>query len=247
MFYTLLLGSLCIVSIKCGKLPPDMKTCHRSDADMGHCLKDAIQDALPKLKDGIPSIHFSPIEPFIISDLTIGAGGKAVNVVQNYKNMIIHDLTKSKINSAKVKYDSDNFHGEFDIIVPYVKAEADYTVDGKVMMFPVQGNGKCSFIFKDVKLTLEMHGSKFEKKGVEYLKIQDVSVKYVPKHAEFHFDNLFNGDKELGDAMNKLINDNWHDLFEEVRGGFEEGFTHLFKHTTNAIFTKVPLDELFPQ
>lgn len=69
-----------------------------------------------------------------------------------------------------------------------------------------------SFIADSVKLKITIAGSKYLRNGIEYVKADraDVTVKIVS--LKLHFDNLFNGDRVLGDLGNSLINQNI-DLF----------------------------------
>lgn len=64
----------------------------------------------------------------------------------------------------------------------------------------------------NLKLKLSLSGSKYMKDGQEYVKADkaDAAVKIVKM--TMNFQNLFNGDKVLGDLGNSLINQNI-DLF----------------------------------
>ncbi|KAK5638908.1 hypothetical protein RI129_013203 [Pyrocoelia pectoralis] len=227
-------------------LSENLKVCKRTHPNLNECFRDAVQDALPKIKDGISKLHFLPIEPFEIASMSIAAGHSAVQVVQNYNNLKLYELSKSVVNSAKLEHTEDGFKAEIDVTIPLVRAEANYHVDGKLLMLPIAGDGKCTLIFKESKAVINMIGHKIEKKGKTYLEIIDLKVEFVPKDADFHYDNLFNGDKALGDSMNTLINENWKELFDEIRPGFEEIFSKLFKNAANSIFTKVPGEDIFP-
>jgi len=63
----------------------------------------------------------------------------------------------------------------------------------------------------------ELIGQEYKKNGANYLKINNVKVKYELSDVHIHLDNLFNGDKALGDRMNEFLNENWKALAEEVR------------------------------
>lgn len=43
-----------------------------------------------------------------------------------------------------------------------------------------------------------------ERKGKTYMKVSDFTVTMDPEKVVFKFDNLFNGEKELGDNINKV-------------------------------------------
>lgn len=60
-----------------------------------------------------------------------------------------------------------------------------------------------------------------------------------------HFDNLYNGNKELGDSTNAFLNENWIDVFTGLRQVLLEAFSLIFQNILNAIFKKIPYDDLF--
>ncbi|XP_031332049.1 protein takeout-like [Photinus pyralis] len=245
MFSAILFAALLSFS-GAGKLPANLKVCKRTDPNINECFRDAVQDSLPKIKAGIPELNFPPFEPFEIPSMSIQAGHSAVQVVQNYKNLKLHGLSESIVDDAKLEHSEDGFKAEMDVTIPTVRAEADYEVHGQLLMLPITGSGKSSLLFKDSKATILMVGKKIEKKGKTYLEVSELKVDFVPKVGEFHFDNLFNGDQALGDSMNKMINENWKELFEEIKPGFDEIFSKLFQTTANSIFTKIAGDDMFP-
>lgn len=90
-----------------------------------------------------------------------------------------------------------------------------------------------------------MVGEPFEKKGKTYMRLVDYKVSIVPEKMTFRFDNLFNGDKRLGDEINKVLNENWDSIFNDVKAGYDESFGLIFKDLANRVFTRVPFNEIF--
>lgn len=60
-----------------------------------------------------------------------------------------------------------------------------------------------------------------------------------------HFDNLYNGDQILGNTTNLFLNENWEDIFNELKGTIFEAFALIVQQVLNNIFGKVPYEELF--
>lgn len=60
-----------------------------------------------------------------------------------------------------------------------------------------------------------------------------------------YFGNLFNGDKALGDNMNLFLNDNWREIFDELRVSVEGAFANIFKNLVNQVFNNLPYNVLF--
>lgn len=69
----------------------------------------------------------------------------------------------------------------------------------------------------------------------------------TPKKMEMKFDNLFNGDKQLGNTINKVINDNWQVIYNEIGSSFEEAYAEVIKQHTRSLFLHVPIDDFLPE
>lgn len=57
--------------------------------------------------------------------------------------------------------------------------------------------------------------------------------------------NLFNGDKALGDNMNKFLNENWKEIFTELKPSIEEAFSAIFEVYSKRILERVQFKNLF--
>jgi hypothetical protein len=48
-----------------------------------------------------------------------------------------------------------------------------------------------------------------------------------------------------GENTNKILNENWQQFWEELRPSFEETFAAVFLKFSNAIFSRVPEEDIF--
>lgn len=88
-------------------------------------------------------------------------------------------------------------------------------------------------------------GESFEKKGKKYWRLKDYKVTILPERMKFKLDNLFNGDQRLGDEINKVLNENWDSIYNDVRSSYEESFGLIFKDLSNRVFNRVPFNDIF--
>lgn len=58
-------------------------------------------------------------------------------------------------------------------------------------------------------------------------------------------DNLYKGDKVLGDSTNLFLNENWEEIFNEIKRSIFEAFGLIMQNIINVIFRKLPYNELF--
>ncbi|KAF2900819.1 hypothetical protein ILUMI_05358 [Ignelater luminosus] len=227
-------------------LPATFKQCKR-DGNINACMKEAIQDALPKIHNGIPEFNIPVLEPLEVTSITIGEGKSAVNVVQNYKNAKLYGLlVGGTIDNVELKLDGSSSDWIMEGIIPEVKIIADYEFNGKVLLLPIVGSGNSETVFKNVKFRLEMHGEASQKNGAEYGAVTKATMTLLPEHITFNFENLFNGDATLGSQMNQVLNDNWKEVWEDVRGGYEEALGQIIQNVVNKLIRKIPTDQLFP-
>lgn len=82
--------------------------------------------------------------------------------------------------------------------------------------------------------------------GVDYVKFGNLNIKVSVGGAKFRLENLFNGDRTLGEIGNTVINENAQLFIEELIPGFEKSLSKTFLEIANDILTDVTYDEMFP-
>lgn len=68
---------------------------------------------------------------------------------------------------------------------------------------------------------------------------------HVSQKVTYKFENLFNGDKRLGDEMNKFMNDNWEDVTKDLNPSFEDTVNNIVTGILQNLFNKIPYDNMF--
>ncbi|XP_045467270.1 protein takeout-like [Harmonia axyridis] len=225
------------------KLPADWTRCKINDPSSTECLTKAVEDAINKLINPTPELGLASLDPLLIPALTIGAGSGPVNVAQNFKNIKLHGLTKSIVLNST--YDAPNTRLLAESITPNLRLEADYTMNGRILLLPIQGEGPCNITLFNTHINHTLQGEKVQKKGKEYIRIVNYTVALYPEKVGFKFDNLFNGDERLGTEINKVLNENQDAVFGDVRSGYEQSFGLIFQDLANRLFNRVALKDVF--
>lgn len=91
-----------------------------------------------------------------------------------------------------------------------------------------------------------MRGIKYLKDGVEHVKFTKMPIRFTVSNMKLRLDNLFNGDKILGEVGNAIINDNQDLYLNEIIPGLEKGLSKKFLDIANEILEKATFDEMFP-
>lgn len=217
--------------------------CHKSDKAFPECLAKNIQFAITTLNKPTPELGLTTFDPLDIPELYIGEGKGPVNVAQHFKNVQLHGLTNAKVLKANIDFKKNVLTATS--LNPELRLQGDYTMKGRVLLLPIVGDGPCNVTLVNMKINHVLKMEKVQRKGKTYLRAIDYKTTMNPEKVVFKFDNLFDGQKELGDNINKVLNDNNQEVFNDVKEGYEKSFALIFLDLANRVMPKVPESDIF--
>lgn len=118
-------------------------------------------------------------------------------------------------------------------------------MNGRVLVLPIQGEGNSRLQFDDANLVVKYKPKVVEKKGKKYIQTERFQLDFDTSRLHINLENLFNGDKRLGDNMNQFLNTNWRDILTELKPAITYAVEEILKGIINRIFMKVPYEEVF--
>ncbi|KAK4877836.1 hypothetical protein RN001_010342 [Aquatica leii] len=229
------------------KLPPHFTVCSRNDPNLNECYCQAVQKVLALSTEPTPELFIPAIDPITLDKIEIPlAQTNNFKFSQTLYDLKLHNLKEAKLNRCEVNLGTDEFAIVSYSRTPSLRLLGNYHVNGKVLLLVVNGNGSFTVNFDDVYTVMNMTGTIVQKKGKEYIALKDLKVKFTPKNVTFKFDNLFNGNKQLDDTMNQLLNENWSTIYEEIGSVYEDIAASFLKNAIHQVFNKIPYDNLFP-
>lgn len=129
--------------------------------------------------------------------------------------------------------------------VPKITVSGDYKINGRVLVLPIQGQGKANLVFENADLVVKYKPRVVVKKGKEYIQTEKFQLSFDTTRMRINLENLFNGDKALGDNMNQFLNENWRDILNELKPSITFAVEGVLKAIINRIFSKVPYESVF--
>ncbi|XP_034486341.1 protein takeout [Drosophila innubila] len=250
IYTTLLVGIVLqatqVLSAPKGKpLPAFLKVCQRDSPDLNSCARESFESLKPRLMDGIPELFIPPMEPLIVPEIKMDQDSGAIFLHSTYKNVKITGMSKHTLNDLKI--DPSQFKFYVSMTFPKLHLESEYNIKGKIMMMPLLGDGQCFVDLTNITMHTEMIGEEYTQDGAIFLKIKDIKVKYDLQSVHMQLDNLFNGDKALGQRMNDFLNENWKSLAEEVRPLMTNVLEDIMRASVDKLFKAFSYDELLPK
>ncbi|XP_055904273.1 protein takeout-like [Eupeodes corollae] len=226
-----------------GKFPQSPKPCAYGDEK---CIKDIVNFLLSEKINGYSALNLVGLNPLKISEIRINQGAESpVNIDLKLKNSELTGIKDAKVLHVKgFGKNIDQVH-EMTLESNSVSLNGDYTIKGRVLILPINGNGKSNITMENVRLKMSLLGESVVRDGETYMNVKNVKLNIDTSRLYFEFLNLFNGDKTLGDNMNLFLNENWKDIYGEVRGSITSAFASIFQSVVNNVFSKYPYRKLF--
>ncbi|KAJ3618504.1 hypothetical protein MTP99_006484 [Tenebrio molitor] len=227
-------------------LPSNIRRCSKSDPNLNKCLDESAADAVHKLSQGNKDLGIVPLEPFVIKRVDLGnTTSGAVSIHQVYDDMKIFGMTNATVTNSDANFTGDNCYWNYQCFSPFVRMEADYTMKGQLLIFPINGHGKCTNQLYDIEAKYGAKCERFTKKNKTYLRVTDFTWDVKPKRVVFDFDNIIDGNEQLSKEVVKTLNENSEAVYADVGPAFNEVMGTVWKQTLNQVFARVPEDELF--
>ncbi|KAK9505256.1 hypothetical protein O3M35_009347 [Rhynocoris fuscipes] len=223
---------------------PGVVLCSKKDPNINECVKNAIQETLPKFISGIPSLEIASLDPFHIDSLVIDSkkdDGSPVNIDLSWNNCYITGIKSAKIKSAKADWDNNMVSFEAVITDP-VDIKGHYSVDGIILILPIKGTGTFDIKLEGLRAHIKVHGRTEVVDGEKYMKVDRLAYTFDVDHMEVNYDNLFSGDPVLGETMNAFLNENWRDILAEMTPSVEASFSSFFERIARKVFDEIPID-----
>ncbi|KAL1140558.1 hypothetical protein AAG570_000488, partial [Ranatra chinensis] len=221
-----------------------IKICHRSDPNLDDCVKKSVEAIRPYLNLGIPELGIPPCEPLRIPEIIMNQGRGAVAIQSRYSNINIYGPTQFDLKSLKL--DPESGQVKIKLWLPSLYMVSDYDIKGRILMLPIDGKGISRGNYSDIEASAVMQGERVMKDGKVYFNVVDFFVNFVVGHANVHLSELFNGDQQLGEAMNSFLNENWRNVVQDIQPVLEKTVGDLFRKFSNRIYHKFPIDFLLP-
>ena len=119
-------------------------------------------------------------------------------------------------------------------------------MDGKVLFLPISGNGKISGNFTNGEGLVRLKGVQKQIKGNTHFIVSKLDIKIRVQSGKVVLENLFGGDKVLGEIINNVINENFEAFTSDLNPLIEKSLGRIFKSTGNKILSRFTMAQLFP-
>lgn len=135
---------------------PSIKICRRSMilADRNACLKQSINELMPVIAHGYPSLGLPELDPYNVGEQRFAVSEGIISFKIKLKDSMTLGISKGRVTDVKSKFTQENFGVILDVNFPYLGAQGDYKGDTRLnrVKFQSKGNFKldiCKYRLQD--------------------------------------------------------------------------------------------------
>ncbi|KAL3278468.1 hypothetical protein HHI36_013787 [Cryptolaemus montrouzieri] len=231
-----------IISVQSKKLPDYLQDLRCSvENDFDACFVKNANKAIPLVARGDPNLNIPKMNPLEIPFMRMIS---TPTLQLNLTDVKVYGLEKMKVLENKFDWDKSLF--AITLKGENITVTGQYSIDGNVLVMPIKGEGPFSVLLDNGVYKVRCVVPTIQKDdGLLYFSLTDIEANYVFKRIVFNFENLFEGNEELGKQTNEFLNENWDLLVSDFGPGIANIIASMIKKVSDGITQVVPIQDFF--
>ncbi|XP_031620599.1 protein takeout [Contarinia nasturtii] len=218
-----------------------LKTCQIDDPNFEACSRESIQGLFKQLTTGIEGFTaIETIDPMKLNRIKIFQGEGPVSINSSLSKASVTGFAETQVIESKVN--PIDYSWETHLFVPKIRIEGNYHMQGRILVIPLNGHGKCWFEPKNMDIIMKTKTHLYEKDGHVFYNITGTQVDYTLSGLKLRLDNLFDGVKVLEDSTNQYLNENWRPVSDALKPILAKTIEDILLVILNKVFHYIPAD-----
>ncbi|EDW57770.1 uncharacterized protein Jhbp13 [Drosophila virilis] len=239
----LLAGGACAAPAEIKYLNGDDLPKCPADADQaGECIKNIMNELIPRLRKGDPDLGIQPYDPFVIDRLSFQYSSGAVSGRISVRNVKLYGFAEHKIEKVNVKLDGDKVKLRIVSQLPKMNLLGNYKAEMLVNSLQLKPKGNFNVTLFDVENRVVTDGEFYNKDGRRFLRIKDIDVNPKIRDMIIKANGIF-PDPELDELALNVANSYWRDIYGIILPETRESWAPIMLRLINEALTHVPIDQ----
>ncbi|XP_069682360.1 protein takeout-like [Periplaneta americana] len=222
------------------EIPDFIKICKRNDPELNACITESVIQLKPALKSGVEGFLPS-LEPLFMKEVLITENGGFKIVGNDVKT-----YGCSNFRIFNMKANMDTLLIEFDLELPHLYSVGTYDVNGRILLIPIKGNGPFTGNWTECTAHVALQGKLEDKNGYKFITFETLKIDVTVGDGSIDLQNLFGGEKVIGDAINSAVNSNFKHILRELRHPIEKALEEALIEISNDCVRDYTFDQLLP-
>ncbi|XP_075228754.1 uncharacterized protein LOC142328702 [Lycorma delicatula] len=229
-----------------------MEFCYRDDPQLNKCIKNVIQQIVPKLKSGVPELDIPPLDPMVMDVLRFSYRSSMLGGDTVVRNVGIQRLSTIKVIEARARLNNpEKFYLEFDAHYDRLESSGHYELVGNIAKIPINSHGLFNISLYDVNFMYVVKGNLITgDDGLQYMKLnkfQYLNTNRGIGSIKLSATNLVERNPFLNMFAIKFLNQFWKPISRELLPIIDPMVDRFTTDFFNNIFLRIPYDMLLPK
>lgn len=222
--------------------PAFLPSCKIYEPGFTKCSTNTVQKLIDQLIIGIPEVveEFGPFDPMRVHDIYFKQDNSDVATIRaNLSDILVKGFSKTVIKESRVS--KKDFSWITKIFLPKMRLDANYKMEGRILLIPLKGSGKMYIEIDNLDIILYTKTQLYEKAGFTFDNVTAVRVDLNMTRVRTNFENIFNGQsKEVERSTNEFFNENWRDFYEALKPIIIETVETILYDIMHKVFELIP-------
>ncbi|XP_045468082.1 circadian clock-controlled protein daywake-like [Harmonia axyridis] len=216
-----------------------MKACRARDPDLNKCALKNGNEAIRYIVKGDRKYRIPRMIPLEIPSVTV-KGGKNLNVKMD--NLKIYGLDKAKLIDINIDLPRKIF--KIVLSAETITVIGDYDIDAKVLILPIKGRGPSNITLYNPVITYTQEFELEMRRGDYHGYIKNSELHYEIDRVFYYFGNLFDGNEQLGIETNRLLNENWPIVHNDLSRPVGETILEVINSIIENVYDLIPYQSM---
>ncbi|XP_044760922.1 uncharacterized protein LOC123318379 [Coccinella septempunctata] len=212
-----------------------MKACRANDPELNKCALRNGNAAIPHIVKGDRKYRIPRMTPLEIPSVTV-SGGKNLNVKMD--NLKIYGLEKAKLVDIDLNLPRKTI--KLVLKAETITVIGNYDIDAKILILPIKGKGPANITLYNPVMTYAQEFELEVRRGDYYGYIKNSELHYDIDRVFYHFGNLFDGNEQLGLETNRLLNENWPIVHNDLSRPVGETILEVINSIIENVYDLIP-------
>lgn len=226
------------------ELPPGMPTCVGRKADINECLKNALNELRPRLKQGIPELSIPQADPLVIDLYSIEVVNDVGEGHLDIHHLITHGISESIVQNVNMVIDGAHVKLQLLTTSPNIQKAGTFQGELATEGMDLKPHGNFSGNITDLVLNIQLEGDLSVRDGHKYLTMTAIDVYGDIGDVTFEADNTVPNEK-LNKIILDVINDHWRSLHKVILKETRDTWVPIALNISNSYFNAIPFDLFF--
>uniref|UniRef100_A0A1B0DRJ5 Uncharacterized protein n=1 Tax=Phlebotomus papatasi TaxID=29031 RepID=A0A1B0DRJ5_PHLPP len=211
------------------------------------CAVNLQQEIIDQFWRGNEELELPPLDPLRIKNATlVQPSNGAINFNLQFRDFDFLGYRDTQITDVVGwPEDYDGTKAELEIKAPRFTLIGPYRINGKLLLLDIKGSGTSNVTLENVLGRMKFKLKKIVRDNVEYAEVEKLKLNINISRMHMHFDQLFNGDKQMEEYGHQFINENSKLVFEDIKPSAMKTFGQIWQDILNHILSRIPYRSFF--